>query len=260
MILTIGMPSYKNPTEVWATITALKMYHDLADTEILIVDNAGSSEVKHLAKSVGVRCETYTEKVGANPAKNAVFNLAQGDFVLCIDSHVMLWPESVKKLKDWVRENYEEARNLIHGPMVYDSQKKFSVEWKDKWRGHMWGTWDAAVSGLPTETREVRMAACGLIGCRRDSWLGFHPDCRGFGGEAGVIHEKYRRAKRKALILPWLIWAHNFHRGNAPYPLQLKDVVANYLLGFEEIGLDNGSIYEHFGEKLVTEVQNGLSK
>ena len=41
MKLTIGMPSYDNYQEVWFTVQALRMYQDLEDCEILVIDNYG---------------------------------------------------------------------------------------------------------------------------------------------------------------------------------------------------------------------------
>lgn len=38
------------------------------------------------------------------------------------------------------------------------------------------------------------MQGLGIFACRRDVWPGFNPRLRGFGGEEGYIHEKFRRA------------------------------------------------------------------
>ena len=260
MILTIGMPSYRNPAEVWATLTALKMYHDLSDVEVLVVDNFGDLQVKEIVKNSKFRYERFTEQQGASPAKNRVFELATGYFVLCIDSHVLLWEDSVKKLKEWIGENSEKAKNLIQGPMMYASGKKFASEWNNKWRGGMWGVWGATETIPPKEEKEVEIFASALLGCRKDSWLGFPQKARGFGGQSGVIHQKYIKAGRKTIILPFLIWAHNFHRQCREYPAKDGDVIRNYLLGFKEIDLDPEPIYQHFGEIRVKEIENGMSK
>ena len=42
----------------------------------------------------------------------------------------------------------------------------------------------------------------GLFSCRREAWLGFNPNFRGFGGEEFYIHEKYRQAGRRTVCLP----------------------------------------------------------
>ena len=51
--LTIGMPSYNNAAEVWATVQALKIYHDLKDMEILVIDNFGDPAIEKFAKAIG---------------------------------------------------------------------------------------------------------------------------------------------------------------------------------------------------------------
>ena len=57
--------------------------------------------------------------------------------------------------------------------------------------------------------------------------------------------------------LPWMKWSHRF-RSNVPYPLDLRDRIRNYLVGFKEIGLDTTPIYEHFGVQMVKQVEAKL--
>ena len=75
------------------------MYQDLAKTEILVVDNKGDEELAKSIKLPGVRYVRYNEVNGPGPAKNKVFEKAKGDFVICMDSHIILWPDSVRRLK-----------------------------------------------------------------------------------------------------------------------------------------------------------------
>ncbi|MGL1784034.1 hypothetical protein ACSTG0_23510, partial [Vibrio parahaemolyticus] len=66
---------------------------------------------------------------------------------------------------------------------------------------------------------EIPMQGMGLFACRRDAWAGFNPDFRGFGGEEGYIHEKFRQRGGKVLCLPFLRWMHRFNRPlGLPYP------------------------------------------
>ena len=51
--LTIGMPCYRNYTEVFYTVQALRMYHNLRDTEIIVVDNFGDSKLEQYIKGQG---------------------------------------------------------------------------------------------------------------------------------------------------------------------------------------------------------------
>lgn len=249
MRLTVGMAAYKNPVEVWFTVQALRMYQDIKDTEILIIDNGGTDDMMKTAKDCRARYERFTDVVGTAVPRNKVFEYAQGDFVLCVDSHTMLWPRSIAQLKWWVEANYEEARNLVHGPFCSSSLTRFVPSYVDFWRANQWGIWakDVKEEKLGHEAVEIGMMACGLFGCRKDSWLGFHPDCTGFGGVEGVIHAKYKLVGRKVLSLPFLRWIHCFIKRPILYPLKNEDRIRNYELGFDELGMDKKPIYQHFG-------------
>jgi hypothetical protein len=113
----------------------------------------------------------------------------------------------------------------------------------------MWGIWghDPRGQNPNGEPFEIWANGMGLFSCRKDAWLGFNPHFRGFGGEEGYIHEKYRQAGRKTLCLPFLRWLHRFGRPNgAPYPLTRYAKVRNYVLGHQELGLSLDPVHEHF--------------
>jgi glycosyltransferase involved in cell wall biosynthesis len=248
--LSVAMPAYKNAEQVWWTVEALRMYQGLDNKEIFVVDNYGDADTKKVCSDTKIRYELCNDVNGTGYVRNKIFELAQSDFVLVIDSHVLLYPEAITKLRQWVELNWEDAINLIHGPIVMSALVNAFTHYENKWRADMWGIWPKAVrpSEIPDAPFEIEMMGCGLFGCRRDSWLKFHPDCRGFDGVEGVIHEKYRRAGRKVLCLPFLKWVHKF--GNkVQYPLLRSDKIRNFLLGFEEIGMDPAPVYEHFGIK-----------
>jgi glycosyltransferase involved in cell wall biosynthesis len=259
MKLTIGTASYNNPEQVWWTVQALRMYQDTSDCEILVVDNQGNANTKKACDDAGVRYEPYTKAVGTGPARNAVFDLATGDFILCIDSHVFLVPGAIARLKAWLADNWEEARNLLQGPLWRGTLQTAYTHYNNEWRKEMWGTW-APVGGvpvreLPVEPFEIEMMGMGLFGCRKDSWLRFHKHCRGFDGVEGVIHAKYRHHGRRVLCLPFMGWVHRFSSVKAGYPLFLKDKIRNFLYGFNEIGMDFQPLYDHFGESKVKAIE-----
>jgi hypothetical protein len=243
------MPSFKNLSEVWFTVQALRMYHDLSGCEILVVDNFGDVEMERFIKTNGrdiVRYEKYTERVGTSCTKNRVFELARGDMVLCMDSHVLLKPGALN--------NLPVTDDLIHGPLMYCDTKNYCCEWLPVWRGEMWGIWGKSMKELPKEPFEIWGMGTGCFLTSKKGWLGYNKNFRGFGGEQGYLHEKYRKAGRKVLCWPSLIWMHMFER-KIPYPLRLVDRIRNYLLGFEELGLDIKPIIDHFGEKSVAEAR-----
>jgi len=256
-MITIGLPSYDNPDQVWFTVEALRLYQDLDQCEVLVLDNQGNNETKKACSDMKVKYVVFNKVNGTGPARNKIFEIANCEFVLVIDSHVLLYPDSIKLLKEWLKGNWEEAKNLIHGPIVLSALTNAYTHYENVWRKDMWGIWPKAVRPetlTGNDPIEIEMMGCGLFGCRKDSWLGFHKDCQGFAGVEGVIHEKYRKAGRKVLCLPFLKWVHKFGRsGN--YPLYTEDRIRNFLLGFKEIGLDPAPIYEHFGKERVDKIE-----
>jgi hypothetical protein len=95
------------------------------------------------------------------------------------------------------------------------------------------------------------MQGLGLFACRRLAWPGFNRRFRGFGGEEGYLHEKFRQAGGRSLCLPFLRWIHRFNRPmGIPYTNTWDDRLRNYLIGFTELGWDTGPVEEHFNEFL----------
>jgi len=104
------------------------------------------------------------------------------------------------------------------------------------------------------EPFEIPGNGLGLFSCRRESWLGFNEDARGFGGEEMYIHEKFRQAGQTTYSLPFLKWVHRFGRVNRPpYPLTRWNKVRNYVLEHNELDLPLDRVREHF-------VDSGLFK
>ncbi len=99
----------------------------------------------------------------------------------------------------------------------------------------------------PDDEFEIPGMGLGLFSCRRDAWLGFNKDFRGFGGEEMYIHEKFRQAGARCLCVGFLKWVHRFGRpAGVKYPLTRWNKVRNYVLGHNEIGRPLDEVYEHF--------------
>ena len=252
MFLTIGLPTYDDFDGVYFTLQALKAYHDLDDVELLVVDTKPENckDTKNVCASIGASYYHRPDCQGTAPAKNAVFELAKGKFVMCVDCHVLLAKDSIKKLKDYLRKN-QDTKNIIHGPLLYDDQKNISTHFDQQWRGQMYGTWGNDPRVASMEEFEIPMQGGGLFICKKDTWPKFNAGFRGFGAEEGYIQEKIRQNGGKAVCLSWLKWIHRFGRPKGvPYPLHLKDRVVNYLIGFSELGMNYGEVIEFFKSQL----------
>jgi len=254
---TIGMPCFNNDVEVWFTVQALRLYHDLTDCEIVVIDNYGSDQLmKFVQKNGGdtVRYYRETDVTGVSHAKNKVFEHARGEYVLIMDSHILIKPGAL--------DHTPPGDDMIQGPLIQSSLKKYWCEWLPTWRKRMWGIWGKALSfeEIPKEPFEIWAMGAGFFAVRRDSWLGFNKNFRGFGAETGYIQEKYRQAGRKVWCYPNMIWMHMFyHQGRQiPYPLKIQDRVRNYIYAFEELGFELTDLYKEFGEPLVKKLKAGI--
>ncbi len=260
MRLTIGMATYDDYDGTYFSVQSLRAHHNLTDCEILIAGNKKDERLESWANYWGryvpthpeqgqVRFELCDQVVGTSYPRDQVFRQAKGEHVICIDSHVLLLPTALDLL--W------EGDDLVHGPMCYDDFT-YVTHMEDTWNDKMWGVWAPNTRELPDSPFEIPMHGLGLFGCRREAWLGFNPEFRGFGGEEGYIHYKYRKAGRKVMCVPWLKWVHRFNIA-VSYPLDMGDRVRNYLLGFKELEMDPQPIYKLFGHNMVERINDGIS-
>ncbi|MEZ4562791.1 MAG: glycosyltransferase family A protein [Thermomicrobiales bacterium] len=250
--LTIGMATYDDFDGVYFTIQSLRLYQDLSDTEILVIDNYGCDDTEKFVKGLAnVRYLRATELVGT-AVRELVFTHAEGDAVLCVDSHVLLVPGAIARLRQHYANN-PDTRDLLQGPLLYDDLSSISTHFQPEWRSQMWGTWGTDPRGIDVdgEAFDIPSQGLGIFSCRREAWPGFNPAFRGFGGEEGYIHEKFRQRGGRTLCLPWLRWVHRFGRPKGvPYPLTVEMKLRNYIIGFTELGLDTTGAEEHFAEFL----------
>ena len=257
--LTIGMATYDDYDGVFFSVQAIRMYHpEITDQiELLVIDNNPDSpsgkEVKNLIENYvpNGRYIPFTE-YNSSFVKGKVFEEAQGEYVLCIDCHVFLVPGSLKKLIDYY-SIFPNTKDLLQGPLMHDELKSFSTHFKPEWSEGMFGTWDTNQEALDKgDPFEIQMQGTGLLSCKKEHWVGFNPDFRGFGGEEWYIQEKFRQYGGNVLCLPFLKWMHRFSRpNNIPYPLDVYDRIRNYIIGWTELYGNKKdervlSIIEHF--------------
>ncbi len=253
--LTIGMSVYDDYDGVYFSIQSLRLSHPeiLDQIEFVIVNNNPKSkhgEAVHSFKNWIKEPVQYLEFSGysSTAVRNKVFDIAETDYVLCMDSHVLIEPGALKKLIEFYDSGKDEGC-LLQGPLLYDDLSSVSTHFNLIWRNFMYGIWGTDPRGVdPTnEPFEIPAQGLGLFTCRKKDWLGFSPHFRGFGGEEGYIHEKFRNAGKKTLCLPFLRWVHRFERPNGvPYTLDLRDRFRNYMIGFNEVYKDTSPVLDHF--------------
>lgn len=259
--LTIGMSTYDDFDGVYFSVQAIRLYHPevTADTEILVIDNhpdgPAAAALKNLEKYVKNYRYVPATFAQGTAVRDLVFREAAGEFVLCMDSHVLFPAGALAKLLDYIG-SHPESRDLWQGPLLSDSFEKIGTHFDPIWQGGMWGVWGSDPRGLDpsNEPFEIPMQGLGVFCCRRDAWPGLNPRLRGFGGEEGCLHEKFRHSGARALCLPFLQWLHRFPRPNGiPYRADWEGRIRNYLLLFDELGLNRAPVIEHFEEHLGVE-------
>jgi hypothetical protein len=157
-------------------------------------------------------------------------------------------PGALKKLLDYFSGN-PDSRDLLHGPLLYDSLAKVATHFRPEWSGGMFGVWDnnGLADNPDAPPFEIPMQGMGLFASRRGAWPDFNAEFRGFGGEEWYIHEKFRRNGGRVLCLPFLRWVHRFNRPlGIPYRNTFEDRIWNYLVGFRELGLPTEEMEGHF--------------
>jgi hypothetical protein len=251
--LTIGMATYDDFDGVYFTLQALRLYHPeiVECTEFLVIDNhpdgACAAHLKKLENAIpSYRYVPKSDKSGT-AVRDAIFAEASGEFVLCIDCHVFIVPGAIKRLLDYLDADPHTA-DLLQGPLLYDDLTTISTHFKPEWSHGMYGVWDKdGALAERDQAFDIPMQGLGLFACRRTAWPGFNAAFRGFGGEEGYIHEKFRRLGGRTLCLPFLRWMHRFVRPlGVPYVNRWEDRVRNYLIGLRELGLDPAPMFEHF--------------
>jgi glycosyltransferase involved in cell wall biosynthesis len=256
--ITIGMPCHDDFEGVYFSVQALSLYHAevMACAEILVIDNDPDDDQGRQTKDFitswvrNGRYVPFTDKIGAAAAKNRIFEEARAEIVLCMDAHVLLAPSSLPRLLRFF-ETDAHTEDLFQGPLLLDNLADVATHMEPVWRGEMFGIWGtdlSLVQGTPNfEQPEIGMHGMGLFSSRRETWLGFHPEFTGFGGEEGYIHQKYRNAGRKTRLLPFLKWVHRFNRTHPiRFPCTRYHKIRNYLIGWDEVNLPLRDVIEHF--------------
>ena len=213
--LTIGIPVCGDYAGLYATLQALRLYHDLTDVELLVVDNnkQPSELTERLCKRIGAKYVYYYNGGGSAIAKNKVFDAASGSWVLCLDSHVFLYKNTIDKIKEYIKNN-PTSIDLLQGPLIHDelSETSYETHWNPIWSNGMFGVWAKDEKKyLIGEPFEILMQGCGLMLMRKEAWPKFNPLFVGFGAEEGYIQEKVRRRGGSTLCVPWLKWVHRFN-------------------------------------------------
>jgi hypothetical protein len=254
--LTIGMTTHSDFDGCYFTIQAIRLYHPeiLDQVEFLVIDNDPAGPCAKPLKALenwipNYRYVPYRSRQ-STAVRDLIFREATGDFVLCLDCHVLFPPGALAHLLDYLRQR-PDSIDLFQGPLVSDALEPLATHFEPVWSQGMYGKWGMNHRGKEIDSPpfEIGMQGLGVFACRRAAWPGFNPRLAGFGGEEGYLHEKIRRAGGRNLCLPFLRWMHRFERPmGVPYRSNWGDRIRNYLLIHEELRQDPAPVIRHFEE------------
>lgn len=271
MKFSLVMPTCNDFHGVAFTLKAAQMYHGDFIDDYVVVDNCehGSKHSPHVrtfTQSMGGRYFNLVSCKGTACAKNEAIKQAKNDWVICLDSHVLLY--DLSKLYQYVNgmdpfvdddgfnvisdatkcKADERKKTLIHGPIMQDTGDVMATHFDAKWRGEMYGIWafdeEKYKAGQPFEIPGMGM---GMFAVNKNFWPGFHKDFMGFGGEEMYIHEKYRQLGGKVICIPQFKWWHRFARPDGQgYHHTIDEKCYNYVVGWNDLGLPLGPIHDTF--------------
>ncbi len=259
--LCIGMATYDDYDGVYFSVQAIRLYHPeiVDDIEIVVIDNNPTGPCAEALNKLGHWIPNYRyipcESIRGTAVRDVIFREANAEYVLCIDSHVMIAAGVIRQLLDYF-EAHPDTPDLLQGPLINDDMRNTSTHFNPEWRDGMYGTWgnNELARDPDAPAFDIPMQGLGLFACSKAAGPGFNSRFSGFGGEEGYIHEKFRQAGGRTLCLPFLRWLHRFVRPmGTRYKVKWEDRIRNYLIGHDELGLETGELIEHFkshiGEK-----------
>lgn len=268
--LTIGMAVFDDYDGVYFTITSLMLYHNAVDRDIefVVVDNNPASKQGQATKKwvegrvPGGKYFTYTKDNGTAQPRNQVFERSTKDVTFCIDPHVMLAPGAVEAALAYYEEQGPNCKDLVTGPMLMDRGAVAGMFQRPEWGRGALGKWStpkeykspkgtalffAEPEVADKEPFEIWQQGMGLFSMRREHWVKFHPEFRGFGGCETYVMDRVRQEGGKVVCHPKIGWTHRFGRPNGvPYRPKNNDKMRNYLIGWTALGKDVSEIVSHF--------------
>jgi len=266
--LSIGMCTHDDIHGVYFSLQSLRLHHPIVQTdavELIVVDNNPESvHGQALQKWIKGWCQAkvkyipYTEKKSTS-SRNIIFENAEGKYCMSMDCHVMFPTGALEHLLAYYKDK-PDCKDLVQGPLMYDNIHGYSTHFKPVWGGDMYGQWgkntEGCEKGIPFD---IPMQGLGVFSCETKNWLGFNPLFKGFGGEEGYIHEKFRQHGGRTVCIPQFKWLHRFLRPDGvTYPLVLEDRVWNYFVGWLELKQDPShpmikEIYDNFSKRMKKE-------
>lgn len=238
MKLTISMATFDDYDGVYFTIQSLRLYHDCKDVEFLVLDNNPQSThsvaLQHFLKDIPQSKYIEVTDRKSSWVKYDAFKHANGDVLLGIDCHVLLYPGFLEALREYFEEPNNRL-NMLSGPVVYNRLNAISSCMDPQWRGHDFGTWANRPEEKLDLPFEIPLQGMGCFAFHREAWKELPVTFTGFGAEEWYMAEFTRRHGGKVMCHPKMKWVHRFGWPKRTFPLKLADKIRNYYTGWLDL-------------------------
>lgn len=251
--LTIGWACHDDAEGSFWTASALRLYHlgnskIRSDVQILVIDDypKKTEGLNNLVNIVGGKYVHQPKGKGPAHAKNSVFEHADGEYVLLLDSHVILQNGAIDYISKGINNNTIK-KDMWCGPLLNENKDVIATHMEPKWRGDFFGVW--RVKNPLQKVFEIPMHGTAMFLMKKEYWPKFSNNFSGFAGEEGYIHEKVRNNGGKVYCHSALGWIHRFLRSKPiTYTCTLEDKIYNYLIAFYETGKNPQAVINFFSK------------
>ena len=250
--LSIVIPVRGKENELWFTLQGLLNAGLEAGIEVLVVDNEPSKDVRDVCELFGRPGLRYLEAgtvKGVNYPRSFGASVARGQWLLMLDSHVLMKPGSFALLRERIRSGVYPAKSLIHFGVSFGSPEIWGA-YRLTLESNFWGTWHHLVDTNEQDPYPIGATGNWALLTRLSDWVsigGFNDAFRGYGGDEIYLQLKYWQSGGQVLLDPQVSGSHwSGPRAYGVTPMEL--VVNTAIAGRVVVG---SSFLARFGDALV---------
>lgn len=257
--LTIGCACYDDVEGFFWTMSIIRQFHVPVinkEVELLCIDDmpVKQKELDHLCNLLQARYVHKPKNMGPAHGKRSVFEEANGEYTLLLDSHVLCAANSINYILSAIQDNRIQ-RDIWSGPLLNEHGAIIGTELDMNWRGEFFGTWNTDPNIKSSRVKEINGMGSAYFCMNTQQFLdieGFPKEFKGFGGEELILSEINRqKTGGKHFCHAALGWQHRFYRPRpVAYTLTINDKYKNYLVGFYKCGWDCADVKDYFSRKL----------
>jgi hypothetical protein len=173
-LLTVGIATYDDFDGLYFTIQAIRMFHpEVADEiDFLVIDNhpdgPQGDRIRNLRRWIPNLRYVPCPRPQSTAVRDLLFRETTSEFVLCVDSHVLLVAGALAELVAYLRA-HRDTTDLLQGPLLYDDLKSIATHCVPGWFGGMYGgAWAGdARAIMPGAPFEISLHGLGVLACRQ---------------------------------------------------------------------------------------------